>query len=111
MTLGRNFLLALFFTLFQFKTLYSQSEFSKVETDYYTSFINYYQSDGLCSYEFTDIIQDGMGLMWFATQDGLMRFDGNNFKTYRGGKTTGQLPHSVVSSLALDKKKKPLDWH
>lgn len=105
MTLGRNFLLALFFTLFQFKTLYSQSEFSKVETDYYTSFINYYQSDGICSYEFTDIIQDGMGLMWFATQDGLMRFDGNNFKTYRGGKTKGQLLHSVVSSLAVDKKK------
>lgn len=41
--------------------------------------------------------------MWFATHDGLMRFDGHTFKTYRGGNSPKNVPHSYISSLALDK--------
>lgn len=97
--------LAFVISIFQSLFVNAQSEFSKVERNDYACFTNYYKSDGVCSYEFTDIIQDGLGLMWFATHDGLMRFDGSHFKTYVGGNSKGQLPHSYVSSLALDKQK------
>ena len=30
-----------------------------------------------------DILQDKEGFMWFATQDGLDRYDGNSMKIYR----------------------------
>lgn len=97
--------LAIVIITFQSLFVNAQSEFSKVEKNNYACFTNYYKSDGICSYEFTDIIQDCLGLMWFATHDGLMRFDGSHFKTYVGGNSKGQLPHSYVSSLALDKQK------
>lgn len=82
---------------------YAQVQFSQVERNDYATFTNYYRSDGICSYVFTNIIQDGFGLMWFATHDGLMRFDGHTFKTYRGGNSPKNVPHSNISSLALDK--------
>jgi len=39
--------------------------------------------DGLSQNSIYDIIQDNQGYMWFATQDGLNRFDGYNFKIFR----------------------------
>jgi ligand-binding sensor domain-containing protein len=38
--------------------------------------------DGLPSRLVYDAIQDKDGFMWFATANGLCRYDGNNFKTY-----------------------------
>lgn len=38
---------------------------------------------GLSNTNVFDIIQDHQGFIWFATSDGLNRFDGNNFVTYR----------------------------
>jgi len=101
----RRIFLLILFGFLQTNYTNSQSQFSELKRNDYASFTNYYKSDGLCSYEFTDIIQDGFGLMWFATHDGLMRFDGSHFKTYRGGDSKGHLPHSYVTSLALDKQK------
>jgi signal transduction histidine kinase/ligand-binding sensor domain-containing protein len=42
-----------------------------------------------------DIEQDHYGFMWFATSDGLNRFDGHNFKVFRHQDTD---PHSLGSS-------------
>ncbi|RXK61576.1 hybrid sensor histidine kinase/response regulator [Lacibacter luteus] len=39
--------------------------------------------DGLSSNNVNAIIKDRYGFMWFATDDGLDRFDGANFKVYR----------------------------
>jgi signal transduction histidine kinase/ligand-binding sensor domain-containing protein/DNA-binding response OmpR family regulator len=39
--------------------------------------------DGLSSNNLNAIIKDKYGFMWFATDDGLDRFDGVNFKVYR----------------------------
>ncbi len=39
--------------------------------------------DGLSQNTIYDILQDNRGYMWFATQDGLNRFDGYDFKVYR----------------------------
>ncbi len=39
--------------------------------------------DGLSQSAVTCIIQDRKGFMWFGTQDGLNRYDGYNFKTFK----------------------------
>ncbi|MBC7890077.1 MAG: response regulator [Ferruginibacter sp.] len=47
------------------------------------SFTNYSTKDGLSSATVYDIIKDKFGFIWLATEDGLSRFDGTNFKGYR----------------------------
>jgi ligand-binding sensor domain-containing protein len=42
----------------------------------------YTQSEGLSSYNVSDITQDKYGLMWIGTQEGLNSFDGNTFKVF-----------------------------
>ena len=39
--------------------------------------------EGLSSNTVNAILKDRYGLVWFATQDGLDKFDGTNFKVYR----------------------------
>jgi two-component system sensor histidine kinase ChiS len=46
-------------------------------------FEQYDQEDGLSSNWVRDIAQDKQGYMWFATSDGLNRFDGYDFKVYQ----------------------------
>ncbi|HEY6899879.1 MAG TPA: two-component regulator propeller domain-containing protein, partial [Puia sp.] len=41
--------------------------------------------DGLLSNTVSAILKDRYGLMWFATNDGLNKFDGKNFVVYRHG--------------------------
>jgi ligand-binding sensor domain-containing protein len=48
-----------------------------------------------------DAIQDKEGFMWFATENGLSRFDGKNFKTFT---TKDGLPDNEVLKLFLDSK-------
>lgn len=38
--------------------------------------------NGLSQNSVVDIVQDSLGFMWFATQDGLNRYDGNEFKIF-----------------------------
>lgn len=40
-------------------------------------------NSGLASNEVTCVLQDNMGFMWFGTTNGLCRYDGYQFKTYR----------------------------
>ena len=54
---------------------------------------SYNIEDGLSNSMVHSIAQDGDGYMWFGTEDGLNRFDGQNFKVYRYQPTK-------VSSLA-----------
>lgn len=50
-------------------------------------FEHYGAEDGLPQHTITDILQDEKGFMWFSTWDGLCKFDGYTFTTFR-------LPHS-----------------
>lgn len=43
----------------------------------------YQTEDGLSHNSVWAVMQDSRGFMWFGTNDGLNRFDGLNFKTYR----------------------------
>lgn len=47
-------------------------------------FISYSHVDGLPSDVILDICEDEDGVLWFATDRGLCRFDGGNFHTYPG---------------------------
>lgn len=47
------------------------------------SFMNLGSTDGLSSDMVKAILKDKYGFMWFATQDGLNKYDGNHFTTYR----------------------------
>jgi signal transduction histidine kinase/DNA-binding response OmpR family regulator/ligand-binding sensor domain-containing protein len=45
--------------------------------------VHYTENDGLAQNVITSILQDKKGFMWFATWDGLSRFDGYNFKNFK----------------------------
>lgn len=64
-------------------------------------FRNYTTDDGLPSPEVHYCLEDNQGFMWFATDNGISRFDGYEFKNY--GPREG-LKHSVVFDLQKDSK-------
>lgn len=51
------------------------------------SFINFSSKNGLSSNTVNAILKDCHGYMWFATDDGVNRFDGVNFTVYRHNPT------------------------
>ena len=53
-------------------------------------------TDGLSNSNVFGIIQDHQGFIWFATEDGLNRYDGNNFVTYRHNAND---PHSIADNV------------
>src|SRR5437867_98868 len=62
---------------------------------------HYNVEDGLAHSVVGAIYQDRKGFLWFATADGLSRFDGYRFTNY--GKADG-LPSAVVTSITEDAK-------
>ncbi|WP_082489109.1 hybrid sensor histidine kinase/response regulator transcription factor [Dyadobacter sp. Leaf189] len=61
--------------------------------------------DGLSSNTVTAILKDRYGLMWFATDDGLNRFDGTDVLVYRHRKSdSASLKSSDITSLHQDRK-------
>ncbi len=59
--------------------------------------------DGLSSNTVHAILKDKYGLLWFATEDGLNKFDGTRFKTYRHNTNdTTSLETNEISTLFED---------
>lgn len=59
--------------------------------------------DGLSSNTVTAILKDRYGLLWFATDDGLNKFDGTGFTVYRHRKTDpNSLKSNDISALYED---------
>src|SRR5215831_644299 len=64
----------------------------------------YDETTGLQSSVINAMLQDSRGYLWFGTADGLCRFDGYNFKTFR--KASGEensIPGNYVVKLAEDR--------
>jgi hypothetical protein len=60
-----------------------------------------YTSEDNLADNFIDAIhQDSRGYIWFATRDGLSRFDGYSFTTYR---QSDGLPHSRIYDVVEDR--------
>lgn len=55
--------------------------------------------NGLSHNTVFDICQDNEGFMWFATENGLNRYDGQNIKKYFHTTSVSSLPNSSVRSL------------
>ncbi|MBL4941453.1 MAG: response regulator [Colwellia sp.] len=71
---------------FCFLLVFSQVSFaSELDSTYLPdpNYISYTTENGLSNNIVTAITQDNNGYMWFGTEDGLNRFDGQNFKIYR----------------------------
>ncbi|MEO1012801.1 MAG: two-component regulator propeller domain-containing protein, partial [Bacteroidota bacterium] len=58
--------------------------------------------NGLSHSTVFDITQDGNGLMWFGTREGLNRFDSNEIKTFYKEDSEG-LPSNLITSLLYAK--------
>jgi len=56
--------------------------------------------DGLPSRMINDAVQDKAGFVWFASANGLTRYDGNSFKTFNT--KNSRLHSNSISNLALD---------
>lgn len=65
------------------------------------SFVNYTIEDGLPSNEVYDVVQDHLGYLWFATDNGVCRYDGYVFKIFN---TANGLTDNAVFKFHVDHK-------
>lgn len=63
-------------------------------------FIYYTKNEGLSNMDITCIVQDHEGYIWAGTKDGLNRFDGHSFKTYKAVKDAGK--YSICGNHITD---------
>lgn len=66
------------------------------------SYINYTKANGLASNEVYDLLVDKVGFLWIATDDGLVKYNGDVFTTYKNFNSKG----NAVSYLQQDKQGK-----
>lgn len=69
----RHLLLTLFF-IYTYSTVYAQTS---------CSFTHYSSEDGLSQNTVMSILQDHKGVLWFATWDGINKFNGYTFKIFK----------------------------
>lgn len=66
-------------------------------------FKHFTKEQGLASNKINCILQDRAGYMWFGTEDGLVRFDGTNFETFRHDPDNEHtLSHDIIVCLYED---------
>lgn len=88
----------LIFFIFCYVTVFSQQE-------KHYAFKHFSTSNGLVSNTVHNIIQDKQGYIWFATLDGLQRYDGNRFITFRYSSTKPySIPGDFIHRIYEDKK-------
>lgn len=69
------------------------------------TFTHYLQENGLSENSVMDMVQDHDGMIWFATWDGINRFNGYDFKVYKARKENDMLWSSNrVDHLQVDKQ-------
>lgn len=97
------------FLVFAACILLTLSVFAQRVKDY--SFTHFSTSNGLVSNIVNSIAQDKDRFMWFGTIDGLQRYDGNNFITFRH---TSSNPFSIagdyITQITRDKKNNLWVW-
>lgn len=87
--------------------LYSAS-FCKTSHDgnFETKFEHLTVENGLSDFNVTCVLQDSKGFLWIATQNGLNRYDGYNFKIFRHSlNDSSSISSSYILTLFEDKKR------
>ena len=56
-------------------------------------------TDGLADNNISDIVKDNFGYVWIAGQNGLTRFDGNNFIVFNNENQTDFFTNNSISKL------------
>lgn len=68
------------------------------------SFTHFGTNVGLVSTQINSVVQDEKGFIWIATTDGIQRFDGVRYKTFRHRQNDStSIPSNPVVQLMLDK--------
>lgn len=99
MIFKRDIILLFFFSLCI--NIYGQGFGSKYKA---LKFKNISLKEGLSQSSVLSILQDRKGFLWFGTRDGLNKYDGNEFITFRhNSKDSTSLSHSFIRSLYQDK--------
>ncbi|HYC87477.1 MAG TPA: two-component regulator propeller domain-containing protein, partial [Chryseosolibacter sp.] len=65
-------------------------------------FANLFTRDGLPSNIISAVAQDKNDFIWIGTGNGLCRFDGYRFRTFKRQETENSLPANEISSLLVD---------
>ena len=79
-----------------FQNIHAQGGHARVRD---LKFAHLTTNDGLSQSNVTEILQDRRGFMWFATRDGLNRYDGNTFVVYKHNPND---PGSLSANFVLD---------
>jgi ligand-binding sensor domain-containing protein len=58
--------------------------------------------DGLSHTLVSDMVEDDLGFLWFATQEGLNRYDGYEFKIFSAAKGPGNPSKTWITNLYKD---------
>lgn len=91
------------FCLLLLFSVLSKYGLSQAVSSYY--FRHYKDSDFLADNWVMSIAQDSYGFIWFGTHDGLSRFDGYQFRTFRYGENNPNgLGNNHIESLFLSKR-------
>lgn len=95
----RQILAVWFYVIFTLLSLFS---LGNVQNNYY--FRNFEVEEGLSQNMVYSILQDKQGFMWFGTQDGLNRYDGESFRIYKKSAIDpGSIGSNAIFSLMQDK--------
>jgi ligand-binding sensor domain-containing protein len=70
-------------------------------------FTHYGKREGLASNEASSIVQDEKGFLWIGTLNGLQRYDGTRFLTFRKSEENmSNMPSSYIVELHFDRQKR-----
>jgi ligand-binding sensor domain-containing protein len=89
----RLLLLACWFVLFTSSILAEEVQYT---------FSHWNEKDGLKNNIVFCFLKDSRGVLWVGTQNGLNRFDGNHFITFRKNREGTSLPNNTINCLAED---------
>lgn len=90
-------------TYFLICLLYSWALPSLIFAQDHAQFTHYSTEDGLSQSTVMDILQDRDGNMWFSTWDGLNKFNGYEFRTFKAREKNGiPLTHNRIDQLYDD---------
>ncbi len=101
-------LLYIFILLANITKVQGQEYFSKRPTqinDFTTKFEVLSSTNGLSNNLVNDILQDEYGFMWFATADGLNKYDGYSFTVYKNNPNNSKsISDNYITSITTDSK-------